>query len=89
MQGSVIYWLLWGRVGERPLRSTGLKLITEARGKKVRRLHRAVLWPLCLSILLSAVPVHASEAGRGSAAVEVAVTEGEPTVDDGGSGACA
>ena len=53
----------------------------------VKRLHRAMLLPLCLSMLLSAVPVHASEAGRGNSAVEAAVTEGETVAEEGGEAA--
>ena len=56
-------------------------------GEMVKRLHRAMLLPLCLSILLSAVPVHASEAGRGNSAVEAAVTEGETVAEEGGEAA--
>ena len=46
-----------------------------------------MLLPLCLSMLLSAVPVHASEAGRGNSAVEAAVTEGETVAEEGGEAA--
>ena len=46
-----------------------------------------MLLPLCLSILLSAVPVHASEAGRENSAVEAAVTEGETVAEEGGEAA--
>ena len=53
----------------------------------VKRLHRAMLLPLCLSMLLSAVPAHASEAGRGNSAVEAAVTEGETVAEEGGEAA--
>ena len=53
----------------------------------VKSLHHAMLLPLCLSMLLSAVPVHASEAGRGSAAVEAAVIEGETVAEEGGDAA--
>ena len=50
----------------------------------MKRLQRAVLWPLCFSILFSTVPVHAAEAGQENIAVEATATEGESVVKEGG-----